>query len=1545
MALRTLDHKEWVAFLTSIEIPEEDAENYATKFQEQRLAIKYLKFITDEDLQQVYGIQFMGHRLAIRHYSDESKPSHPPHNTAKPQITHKPPQLKPKMTPSSFRTFKVHWKVYKHLVGLPDDSPDGPAQIFSLACSEHPEIRQTVEDYNPEHLQLTESDYLEMICKLLTAQSTPETFRHKFFSMSQHSEESCQHWLQRLKEVSPDCNFYISCNQKEGVFHPFDENLLRSKFILGLSNISIKQDLLAKSQDLKTLDSVFTHAVRMESTGRDLAETAQIIAKMDHEPSSSNDEEIFRISSYKQAQKGNSKGWQKPFRNHKEAPPCSGCGSTQHSSGERFLKCPAWKKVCDKCGKLNHFGKVCRAPRAQPDSANAIIASLKDHANKDNELSVTLLPKKKHSKSVPFQVYPDTGASLCVAGPHILKKLGMNLTDLEHTSRNIVTATGDKIACRGKFRASLILGDRSTVQEIYICNNIRRIFLSRTGCIELGIVHEKFPQPLHVRSSVTPTTPVACAPSIPQIPERIPYDPTPENIPLLKQFLLNAFSETAFNSDKDRYFPIMKGVPPAHIHLKPGAEPFVRRTPNLIPYFWRDAAKKLLDQHEKRGIIEKTPIGTATPWCFPMVITPKKSSISSPKLRMTVDLQNLNSKCVRELHHVESPFKLASQIPEGTYKTLLDAVDGYQAVELDKQSRPLTTFITPWGTYNFLRIPAGLIDSGDKYTSRYDTIIRNIPRKVKCVDDTLLFDFSISDAFYHTFNYLKTCAENGIRLNASKFRFCTKEIDFAGFNITPTGIKPSENTIKSIKEFPVPKSTTDVRSWYGLVRQVAYAHSVSEDLAPLRGLLKHEEGKKPKFQWNIQLQQAFERSKMHVIRSVAEGIRTFDPKRLTCMQCDWSKNGIGFLLLQKHCNCAKPEETATTMQPCCETGWKPVFAGSRFTNPAESRYAPTEGEALSVAWGLKKSRLFTLGCPNLYIVTDHKPLLGILNERDLGSIKNPRIRRLKEQTLDFNFQTKFCPGKFHLGADALSRYPVEAPGTVCMLSSETTENQLESKIQHSLYSMGLVAPLCDNAPITPLITLDKMEVECLQDSDYMELHELVLSGFPQRRIDVPNHAKVFWPLAEQGDLSTLGNIVLYHDRIVVPKSLRSYVVKVLHSAHQGCTGMISRATSAVFWPGMRKDVMSFQTNCQTCSNIAPSQPREPLQLSPLPERPFQVICADLFQLNNNHYLIVVDRFSGFLHIFYSRLPPTHKFIEKHLRDIFVRYGRPDRLETDGGPQFQSSEFTHFLKSWSVTHKLSSPYYPQSNSRAELGVKTAKRLLRNNTNSDGSLNNDKVACAVLNYHNTSLRDGPMSPAQLLFGRCLPDFLPVNPKLYELHPYWNQELQDNRRNRNLRLERTALRYNFGTRILPPLKVGQNVSIQNPSTKRWDRYGTVLKILPFRKYQIHLNDTGTTSFRNRRHLRPSALPLRRTLSGPMVPTLAVPNVNDDLPMGGTSNSVQSQATAPVTTDTELPPAISSQSSEPDTHQPTLSSSTTRTPRMRRCLRPFNNPGLKET
>ena len=188
---------------------------------------------------------------------------------------------------------------------------------------------------------------------------------------------------------------------------------------------------------------------------------------------------------------------------------------------------------------------------------------------------------------------------------------------------------------------------------------------------------------------------------------------------------------------------------------------------------------------------------------------------------------------------------------------------------------------------------------------------------------------------------------------------------------------------------------------------------MAKRLQPLRQLLKPDQ----KFEWSDPINNLFEESKDVIISEIDEGVRIFDKNKPTCLATDWSKDGIGFWLLQKHCNCEK-------LAPfCCRDGWQITLVGSRLTHAAESRYAPIEGEALAVADALDKARLFVLGCTNLIVAVDHKPLLKILGDRSLEDISNNRLRNLKEKTLRYKFHILHVPGAKHKAADDMSRYP------------------------------------------------------------------------------------------------------------------------------------------------------------------------------------------------------------------------------------------------------------------------------------------------------------------------------------------------------------------------------------------------------------------------------------------------------------------------------------------------------------------------------------------
>ena len=252
-------------------------------------------------------------------------------------------------------------------------------------------------------------------------------------------------------------------------------------------------------------------------------------------------------------------------------------------------------------------------------------------------------------------------------------------------------------------------------------------------------------------------------------------------------------------------------------------------------------------------MIEEVPIGKSVVWCSQMVVTAKKHG----RPRRTVDLQKLSSQCLRKTHHCQSPFRLACLVPPHTKKTVVDATDGYHAIELDDESKPLNTFITEWGRFRYRRLPQGYTAAGDAHTRCYDEIIKDVEDKIKIIDDTLLYKVGIEANFYHTYKYLVLCAKNGVTLNPEKLQFCQDKVEFGGLKVTETGVCPSETLIRAIHDIPVPKNITGVRSWFDLINQLSWAHANKSLIQPFRGLVKPNST----FIWDEKLDHLFIESK------------------------------------------------------------------------------------------------------------------------------------------------------------------------------------------------------------------------------------------------------------------------------------------------------------------------------------------------------------------------------------------------------------------------------------------------------------------------------------------------------------------------------------------------------------------------------------------------------------------------------------------------------------------------------------------------------------
>ena len=259
-----------------------------------------------------------------------------------------------------------------------------------------------------------------------------------------------------------------------------------------------------------------------------------------------------------------------------------------------------------------------------------------------------------------------------------------------------------------------------------------------------------------------------------------------------------------------------------------------------------------------------------------------------------------------------------------------------------------------------------------------------------------------------------------------------------------------------------------------------------------------------------------------------------------------------------------------------------------------------ELEMLAVSWAIAKCRLFLAGLQHFHIVTDHNPLISILNTRRLDEIENPQLQRLKAHIIGYHFTAQWTKGCEHHAPDALSRHPSDVPQREDMIAEHDPQLQPEASISE------IRALSCVETALPA--RLQELRDRAAQDAEYQELLSTILNGFPAHRHQLSETCKRYWTVKEH--LSVDDVLIVYGCCLLIPRAMRPQILNDLHESHQGLVRTKQRARLTVYWPGLDNDIDNIITSCQICQDHLPSNHKEPAIFKPRPVRPFQEVAAD-----------------------------------------------------------------------------------------------------------------------------------------------------------------------------------------------------------------------------------------------------------------------------------------------------------------------------------------------
>ncbi len=406
------------------------------------------------------------------------------------------------------------------------------------------------------------------------------------------------------------------------------------------------------------------------------------------------------------------------------------------------------------------------------------------------------------------------------------------------------------------------------------------------------------------------------------------------------------------------------------------------------------------------------------------------------------------------------------------------------------------------------------------------------------------------------------------------------------------------------------------------------------------------------------------------------------------------------------------------------------------------------------------------------VESDHKPLESIF-KKPLHTAPM-RLQKMLLNLQKYSLTVKYVKGTNLHVADALSR----------------------NFVPECDYKKDLDIPICmiNCVPMSGDRILE-LKAETIKDQELQTLKSTVRNGWPETKQDVQPNIRTYWSFRDE--ITVEDELIFRNNRIIIPKSLRKFMLGKIHQSHQGIEKSKNLARDVMYWPGMSAQIQETVEKCSTCNEFAMKNAKEPMMSHTKPGRPWQKVGTDLFEINGQQYFLIVDYYSSYFEI--NKLSSTSsRTVIDVCKEHFSRHGIPEEVISDNGPQYASATFHQFSQDWQFKHTLVSPRYPQSNGKAEKTVGIAKQLIKK-----ANKENKDLHLALLDYRNTPISGIGKSPVQMLMSRRTNTTLPIKETLLkpEIVTGVTEKLEQQK-------EKQKKHYDVGSKDLLPLHKGESV-----------------------------------------------------------------------------------------------------------------------------------------